>query len=300
MRPHEVGTFVSEQTFNGCGTSPRGSDDGLHVQFDVAGGSSKQQQAATETVKWFRPSSEVTDLSHMASSGNDAPSLFGGCPSGESYIDFDRKPDSKEDDPIILNVGPVLAMITIFNVHASYDLPFAKPPNDLLRFRRAQPLDVSIEVLHKPLVETTGLALKQSVSRHACDQQVSTDLFGTEDCLQLVIRSRASSEQTYGPNVMIWFHDNWIVPRNAWSFPSGHNGAQLTRIHDVVSVCAQYRLAVLGFVILEDLIGDLQARASTHLAFEDQHSVVVWVQDNAAGLDVNKSTIVILGYGMGG
>ena len=65
-----------------------------------------------------------------------------------------------------------------------------------------------------------------------------------------------------------------------------------------MSVCAQYRLAVLGFLNLKDLIGVLEA--SAHRAFEDQRSVMVWVQDNAVALAFENTEVIVFGYDTGG
>ncbi len=228
---------------------------------------------------------------------------------GESYIDSDRQPDSKRD--IATQVGHVLAAITLFNVDVSYYMQFAKPVRDSLRLRRAQPLQILNEVLdmssRQPLRKTTpGVDLVSSLSRYACCQYVSQHLFGTEDRLHLVLCMKTPSEQIPGAHVMVWFHDSRAVSSNAWSFLRQHNGAQLACVHIVVSVCAQYRLAVLGFSILKDVIDDMEAAGVEaqllypRQAFEDQRSLMLWVQDNAAGLDADKTDTLMFGYGIGG
>jgi len=105
---------------------------------------------------------------------------------------------------------------------------------------------------------------------------------------------------------MVWFHGGWAVSGDAWGLLGEYNGAQLARIHAVAVVSAQYRLAVFGFVVLDGSLGDQDAVGvdtsvfSAHWAFEDQRSLLVWVQDNAAGLSYNKTAVVIFGHNAGG
>ena len=159
----------------------------------------------------------------------------------EFYINSNRDKKSKADI-IIIQIGPVFATIAMFSVDAFYYLLFAKPLRDALRLQRAKPPQASIDVVdmayHQPLMKTQSLELNKTLSRYTCVQHVSTVALGREDCLQLVLRQWASAEQTRGPHVMIWLHDDRTTPGNARSSLSERNGVQLTSIHDVALVCA--------------------------------------------------------------
>lgn len=167
LRAHEVGTFSSEQMFIGCSVSLE-SGDALHMQRDIAGSSSKQQLAATVTEEMM-PSDQVSSLNcqvihiHRVVRGSGE----------ESYIDSDNHPDSGSDTST--QSGPIIATAIIFNIDASYYIPFAKAPHDFRRLQAAKPPWVTIEVLvtSSQAPPTRGVVLSQSVSRYACDQHVA-------------------------------------------------------------------------------------------------------------------------------
>ncbi len=201
LSTHQSDTTGSSQMFNGCRAQVY--DGALRVQRNVAEGSSMQQQVAIVPAKWLVLSSDFSNSSCLAGLDSQVPHLVIRRSAEESYIHSDASyaPDPHRD--FMTQNGPVFPRASILNVDAFYYMQFAKPLGDTMRLRRAHPPVVSTDVLDtsllRPLMTTGKPTLKHAASRYTCCQHVSSQVLGTEDCLQLVLRmmAMAASEQTY-------------------------------------------------------------------------------------------------------
>ncbi len=137
------------------------------------------------------------------------------------------------------------------------------------------------------------------VSPHACFQCIARHMIGTDGCLEFTLYRVALKGGDLLP-VMVWLHGKWTVSDNAWGALGLHDGASLARAHLVMLAVAQYCLGIFSFLCLE---GDAQSAKKQQwgqLGLGDQHVLVVWLQDNAAGLDLNKSVAMLFGHGTDG
>ena len=159
--------------------------------------------------------------------------------------------------------GPVIGL-SESGMRIFKGIPYAAPPNGLLRFEPPQPP----EPWRRPL---------------------SADAFG-EDCLQSIgILSDSSTEDCltlniWAPNrlapkpVMIWLHGGgFTFWSSAFDLFDGH---RLAEVGDVVIVSFNYRLGLTGFLPVQDEdFGEKRI-----LGLLDQQMVFKWVRDNISAL----------------
>jgi len=122
-------------------------------------------------------------------------------------------------------------------------------------------------------------------------------MLGTDNCLEFILH-RVSPCGDYLP-VMIWFHDRWTVFDDVRGALRLYDGASLARARMFTLVAAQYHLRVLRFIVLRSEGQSTQNQQSDQVGFGDQHVFMRWLQDNAAGIDLNKTSAVLFGHGVG-
>ena len=99
--------------------------------------------------------------------------------------------------------------------------------------------------------------------------------------------------------MMIWFHDRWAVFNFAWGALGLHDGASPAYTYLFTLVVAQYRLGTFGFFIFERDAQSTKISQRGQLGFEDQHLLMIWLQDNTAALSLSKVSAILVGHDMG-
>ncbi len=204
--------------------------------------------------------------------------------------------------------GPIIPKRLVGDVDALSYIKFASLRNDSPRFHPAGPLQVYSKPLdtfkQRPPWDITrgrfSFPLKHAgmISVYACLQCIAGHMLGTDKCLELVLYRKSPWGEELP--VMLWSHGRWTVFSDARGTLKQLDGSSLACAHVFTSVVAQYCLGVLRFLILERYAEKTPNRYSGHIGFEDQHALMRWLQDSAAGLDLNKTSAILFGHGVGG
>ncbi|EGW11236.1 Liver carboxylesterase 2 [Cricetulus griseus] len=112
----------------------------------------------------------------------------------------------------------------------------------------------------------------------------------SEDCLYLNIYIPAHAHEGSNLPGMVWIHGGALVIGMA----SMNDGSILSAIEEIVIVCIQYRLGILGFFST----GDKHARGNW--GYLDQVAALRWVQQNIAYFGGNPGRVTIFGGSAGG
>jgi carboxylesterase type B len=99
---------------------------------------------------------------------------------------------------------------------------------------------------------------------------------------------------------MIWFHDGWTLFNDAMGALGLHDGASPAYTYLFTLVVAQYRFGTFGFFSFEREAQSTKISQQGQLGFEDQHLLMIWLQDNAAALSLSKVSAILVGHDMGG
>ncbi|ERE80142.1 liver carboxylesterase-like isoform 1 [Cricetulus griseus] len=112
----------------------------------------------------------------------------------------------------------------------------------------------------------------------------------SEDCLYLNIYTPAHAHEGSNLPGMVWIHGGALVIGMA----SMNDGSILSAIEEIVIVCIQYRLGILGFFST----GDKHARGNW--GYLDQVAALRWVQQNIAYFGGNPGRVTVFGGSAGG
>jgi len=116
-----------------------------------------------------------------------------------------------------------------------------------------------------------------------------------EDCLVLNVFTPAVNDGGRRP-VMMWIHGGGYTYGSGSSL--GYDGANLSRVGDVVVVCINHRLNIAGHLYLG---GVSQAYAeSGNVGLLDIVTALQWVRDNIARFGGNPGNVTIFGQSGGG
>ncbi len=194
-------------------------------------------------------------------------------------------------------------------IDAMFFVPFASLGRDVQRLRPAR-----LPVVRLEPQDSKEQRPPQSITRHsaifplsikdgivptrACFQCIAGHMLGADNCFEfLPYRMSPWGEDL---PVMIWFHGSRAVFNDAWGALGLHDGASLARASLFMLVVAQCRLGILRFLILERGAETTKDRQMDHIGFEDQHFLMRWLQNNAAGLDLSKESAILVGHDVGG
>ncbi len=72
------------------------------------------------------------------------------------------------------------------------------------------------------------------------------------------------------------------------------------RAHLFTLVTSQYHLGILRFLVLERDAQTTKNHQCCQFGFDDQHGLMRWLQDSAAGLDLDKESAILFGHDVGG
>ncbi len=171
-------------------------------------------------------------------------------------------------------------------------IPFAQPPVGELRFRPPQPPQAWAGVRD---ATEYGMVAPQAVLREGSPLgNRLTPGEESEDCLYLNVWSpRADGRRR---PVLVWLHGG------AFTMGSGstplYDGTSFAQQGDVVAVTLNYRLGALGFLYLDELLGE-QYSGSGNNGLLDQIAALQWVHDNIAAFGGDPDRVTIFGESAG-
>lgn len=159
-------------------------------------------------------------------------------------------------------------------------IPYAEPPINQNRFRRAL-----------PKTSYSGIRAATNFSR-ACIQGGRPESAVSEDCLYLNLYVRRDSFQarnTALKPILIWIHGGAYVSGAGSDFEP----STLVAMNDIVVVTINYRLGVFGFMHLT------ASGAFGNQGFLDQNLAIQWVYNNANSFGGDNTKITIAGQSSG-
>jgi para-nitrobenzyl esterase len=166
-------------------------------------------------------------------------------------------------------------------------IPYAEPPLGDARWRAPSPAapwsGVRRAVEHGPV----------------CPQRDETgDVVGSEDCLSLNVYVRTDALFGTAPPrpVMVWIHGGGFEAGSA-SIP-WYDGGELASRADVLVVSIQYRLGILGFVALAEMIDE--GGTAGNFGILDQQLALSWIAREIAVFGGDPSRITVFGESAGG
>jgi para-nitrobenzyl esterase len=117
-----------------------------------------------------------------------------------------------------------------------------------------------------------------------------------EDCLMLNVFTNGVNDGRKRP-VMMWIHGGGYTYGSGSSL--GYDGANLARTGDVVVVCINHRLAIVGHLYLGGIGGAAYAD-SGNAGMLDIVAALQWVRDNVAQFGGDAGNVTIFGQSGGG
>jgi para-nitrobenzyl esterase len=166
-------------------------------------------------------------------------------------------------------------------------IPYARPPVGPLRFR----------VPERPEAWQGTREARSFGSASAQDRSLATDIGNrSEDCLYLNVWTPAA-DKAKRP-VMVWIHGGGFTSGS--SAQELYDGTELAARGGVVVVSLNYRLGVLGFGYLRDVLGDKGRDLPANLGLRDQLAALRWVRDNIAEFGGDPENVTLFGESAGG
>ncbi len=176
-------------------------------------------------------------------------------------------------------------------------IPYAGSPAGENRFKAPPPL--------KPWSGVRDALVYGPASIQPLDpnRPASIPMFPTsEDCLVLNVWTPAFWEAQKRP-VMFYSHGGGFVTGNGGAETpvddTIHDGSALARNYDVVVVTTNHRLGVLGYLYLEEILGEEYA-ASGCAGMLDIVAALRWVRDNIAQFGGDPDRVMLFGESGGG
>lgn len=171
-------------------------------------------------------------------------------------------------------------------------IPFARPPVGELRFRAPQPPEAWAGVRE---ATEFGMVAPQAVVREGSPLgNRLTPGEESEDCLYLNVWSPGADGKKRP--VLVWMHGG------AFTMGSGstplYDGTSFAQQGDVVVVTLNYRLGALGFLYLDEVLGE-QYSGSGNNGLLDQIAALQWVHDNIAAFGGDPNRVTIFGESAG-
>ncbi len=173
-------------------------------------------------------------------------------------------------------------------------VPYARAPRGELRFRAPEPPEPWGGVRD---ALATGPSAPQPVPPLPAVVRRTLGLRRrrwSEDCLSLNVWT-PGCDGARRP-VMVWLHGG------AFLFGSGatpiYSGRRLARKGDVVVVNINYRLGALGWLHLEELLGQ-DGPITSNCGLRDQIAALEWVRDNIEGFGGDPDNVTVFGESAG-
>ncbi|XP_060518733.1 juvenile hormone esterase-like [Cylas formicarius] len=166
-------------------------------------------------------------------------------------------------------------------------IPFAKPPVGSRRFKAPQP------------PESWQGVRDATKDGNICYQGnlINKTVIGSEDCLYLNVSTRhLPSEGLPAKPVLVHFHGGAFTVGSGNQEDEYFGTPQYLMTQDVVFVGVNYRLAILGFLSLEDESLEVPGNAG----LKDQVQALRWVQQNITSFNGDANNVTIFGISAGG
>jgi para-nitrobenzyl esterase len=165
-------------------------------------------------------------------------------------------------------------------------IPYARPPVGPLRFRAPEPPE--------PWQGTRDARGFGSAAPQ--DMGLATDIGDrAEDCLVLNVWTPAPD---HGKRpVLVWIHGGGFTTGS--SAQELYDGSELAARGGVVVVSINYRLGVLGFGYLREVLGAAGADLPANLGLRDQLAALHWVRDNIAEFGGDPQNVTLFGDSAG-
>jgi para-nitrobenzyl esterase len=171
-----------------------------------------------------------------------------------------------------------------------FDIPYAQPPVDDLRWRAPRELNTPSELITEK--EDTACVQKSSDYAGASGEGI----VGSEDCLYLDIKAPADFASKSYP-VMFWIHGGG----NTTGLKDYYDFSRLVASQGVVVVTTNYRLGALGW-FTHPAIQSVQEGLdkTSNFGTLDIIESLKWVQENIAKFGGDAQNVTIFGESAGG
>lgn len=166
-------------------------------------------------------------------------------------------------------------------------IPYARAPVGALRFRAPEP----------PQVWQGTRDARSFGSAAPQDKGLATDIGDrSEDCLVMNVWT-PGLDRGKRP-VMVWIHGGGFTTGS--SAQELYDGAELAARGGVVVVSFNYRLGVLGFGYLREVLGSAGADLPANIGLRDQLAALRWVRDNIVEFGGDPENVTLFGESAGG
>lgn len=212
---------------------------------------------------------------------------------------------------VTLNGDEVITGVTEENIEAFKGIPFAAPPINDLRFRRAQPFEDSYDGLDattmrkacpqinpKQLFSTAYnlLELVPDPLRGPIHEIASTTVSMDEDCLYLNIYRPKGIKAGDKVPVMVWVYGGAFILGSTGTYP----GTQWINESDrmglpIIYVSVSYRLGPYGFLGGEDITNE----GNSNAGLTDLHESLKWIHNHIADFGGDPDHVTIFGESAG-
>ena len=190
--------------------------------------------------------------------------------------------DPGEPDVVVTAAGAFRGALDR-GVRSWKGIPYAEPPVGPLRW--ADPLPAACEESVRPAMDFGTICPQWS------DDEVPVPL-GGEDCLTLNVWAPEDAEDL---PVLVYIHGGGNVRGSASLERFGttiFDGRDLAERADAVVVTLQYRLGVLGFLVLPD---ELATGVDGNLGLSDQILALDWVREEIGAFGGDPSRVLLFG-----
>ncbi|HEX4713524.1 MAG TPA: carboxylesterase/lipase family protein [Ktedonobacteraceae bacterium] len=171
-------------------------------------------------------------------------------------------------------------------------LPYARPPVGALRFRPPQPPEPWSGVRDATIAGPIAPQPPFLVANGSLEVEMPEPQ--NEDCLYLNIW--APRPDARKRPVMVWLHGGAFI--NGSGSQSDYDGASFAEQGDLILVTLNYRLGVLGFLYLEELLGEA-SDSSGNYGLLDQIAALRWIRENIAAFGGDPANITLFGESAG-
>jgi para-nitrobenzyl esterase len=189
-----------------------------------------------------------------------------------------QQSDTKiQGDPVKIESGLIAGKLLPNEVKAYLAIPYAQPPVGELRWREPQPV--------KPW---KGIRAADNYCQ-PCAQKGNNS---SEDCLYLNVWAPEKPKSKKLP-VIVYIHGGAYT--GGWASPSG----EIIAAKGTVFVNFNYRLGVLGNLVLPELTAESPHKASGNYAHLDQIAVLRWIHKNIKSFGGDPGNVTIMGQSSG-
>lgn len=171
-------------------------------------------------------------------------------------------------------------------------IPYARPPVGKLRFCPPQPPESWAGTRDATAFGPVAPQLPFLLANGTLE--VNMPESQDEDCLYLNIW--APHPDMRKRPVMVWLHGGSFL--NGSGSQSDYDGANFAEQGDLILVTLNYRLGVLGFLYLEELMGEA-APSSGNNGLLDQIAALRWIHENIAAFGGDTANVTVFGESAG-